>query len=387
MARWLLDSGEVELGIIAHEAVKQFTECDYRQVKQWLVPGGTQLGRDGMPPASLVQAIVAAVKEFSPDLVHIWGVESFWGLLPARGLLTYPLLLRMQGLKGEYAKVYYGGLTFPERLRSIGIKELLKRRTMHSARKDFVRWGSFEQEIIRGHRFVEAESDWIAAQVRAVNPDVRVFSIDPVLRDPFYEAEGWQGATQPTIFCTAAYPVPYKGLHVAIRALKVLRKWIPNARLRIAGKHQLPGIRQEGYMRWINRMIRQLGLTDAIEWLGPLNAEQIVAEMKNAAATVIPTFIENSCAAMQEAMTFGSPVVVSYVGGLPSLGKDAESCLFFPPGDEVMCARQLERVLTDRNLALRLSRESRKIAAVRNDHRRIVGQQLEIYRQVVEASR
>ena len=26
-------------------------------------------------------------------------------------------------------------------------------------------------------------------------------------------------------------------------------------------------------MRWINRLIRQLGLADAIDWLGPLGAE------------------------------------------------------------------------------------------------------------------
>lgn len=130
-------------------------------------------------------------------------------------------------------------------------------------------------------------------------------------------------------------------------------------------------------------MIRQLGLTDAIEWLGPLNAGQIVTELKNAAAVVIPTFIETYCMAFAEAMAIGAPVVVSYVGGIPSLGKDGHSCLFFPPGDEAMCAYQLERVLTDEELALRLSRESRKIAAVRSDCQRIIQRQLEIYRHVL----
>ena len=52
-----------------------------------------------------------------------------------------------------------------------------------------------------------------------------------------------------------------------------------------------------------------------------------------------------------------------------------------------MCAYQLERLLTDRDMALRLSLESRKIAQVRNDLRRIVWRQLEIYRRVAEASR
>ena len=132
-------------------------------------------------------------------------------------------------------------------------------------------------------------------------------------------------------------------------------------------------------MRWVNRTIGQLGLAGAIDWLGPLDAERIAVELQAAAAAIVPTFIENCCTAMQEAMAIGTPAAVSYVGGTPSLAKDEDSCLFFPPGDEAMCAYQLERVLTDDALALRLSRASRRIAAVRNDRRRIVERQLEIY--------
>lgn len=384
MARGLLDSGEVELGIIAPGPVKHFTRSDYRQVKQWLFPARTTLGRDGLPPASLVHAIVGAAREFSPDLIHTWGTEAFWGLLPARGLLAgYPALLEIQGLKGEIAKVFYGGLTLSERLQCIGIKELLKRRTMRADRRDFARWGLREEEIIRGHRFVGVQSAWLAAQITAVNPEANLHFNDFALRQPFYNTGGWPVPGQFNLFCTAAYTAPFKGLHVAIRALALLKKRIPGVRLRIAGAHQQQGIRQSGYMRWIGRMISQLGLANAIKWLGPLNAEQIAGELKNAAAVVIPSFVEGYCLGMAEAMAIGTPVVASYVGGIPSLANDEESCLFFPSGDEAMCAYQLERVLTDGKLAQRLSQESRKIAIVRNDRQRIVQRQLEIYRLVV----
>ncbi|MDR3414061.1 MAG: glycosyltransferase family 4 protein [Formivibrio sp.] len=384
MARGLLNSGAVELGIIAFGPVKQFTRRDQRQVKQWLVPSGSPLVRNGLPSATMVKSIIEAVKEFSPDLIHTWGTESFWGLLSSRGLLPYPSLLEIQGLKGQYAKVFYGGLTLLEQLRCIGIKELLKRQTMHSYQRDFARWGIFEAEIIRGHQFIDVQSSWVAAHVTALNPAAHQFPVDLILRQSFYGAKPWQPTARPNLFCSASGPVPYKGLHVAVRALARLRKRIPGARLRIAGSHQRVGIRQEGYIRWLNRMIPQLGLTDAVEWLGPLNAEQIVTELQTAAAMVIPTFIETYCVAFVEAMAIGTPVVVSYVGGVPSLGKDEETCLFFPAGDEAMCAYQLERVLTDESLAISLSRESRKIALVRNDHSRIVQRQLDIYREISE---
>lgn len=384
MARGLLDSGAIELGIIAPGPVRRFTRRDYHQVKQWLVPMSAPSGRDDLPRSSLVSAIVVVVNEFTPDLVHTWGTEGFWGLLCARGRLAYPSLLEMQGLKGEIAKTFYGNMSFQEKYRSIGIKELIKHRTMNADKRDFVRWGLREKEIIRGHCFVDVQTAWVASHVRAVNLHARLFSTDLALRQEFSGTGGWQPTARATIFCTAAYPFPFKGLHVAVRALAILRKRIPDVRLRIAGPHQRAGLRQEGYIRWINRMVREAGLTDAIDWLGTLEAGQIVTELENAAAIVIPTFAENCCTAMQEAMAVGTPVVVSHAGGIPSLAKDDESCLFYPPGDEAMCAYQLERVMTDKKLALRLSQESRKIAVVRNDIKRIVQRQLEIYRQVLD---
>lgn len=383
MAHGLLSSGGVELGIISSGAVKQFTRRDYGQVKQWLVSEKTRLGRDALPHKAIVHSIVAAVNEFSPDVIHVWGTESWWGLLTARGLLSYPSLLEMQGMKGQIAKVFYGGLTLAEQFRCIGIKEILKRRSIYLDRRDFVRWGAYEEEIIRGHCFVDVQSTWVASHVKAVNPDARLFPVELALRQPFHAIAEWQPSSHATIFCTAAYTAPFKGLHVAIRALALLRKRIPEACLRIAGNHQRPGIRQEGYMRWINRMISSLGLEGAVVWLGPLDAMQIIAELKDASAVVVPAFTETYCMALAEAMMVGTPTAVTYAGGTGHLGKDEESCLFFLPGDDAMCAYQLERLLTDQKLALRLSQESRKIATARNDSRCIVQRQLEIYQQVL----
>jgi len=328
MAHGLLGSNEIELGIIAPGPDKHFIRSDYRQVKQWLVPS-RPLGRDGLPPTTLIQSIVAAVNEYAPDVIHIWGTEGWWGLLTARGLLEYPALLEMQGLKGEIAKVFYGGLTLSERLSCIGIKEVLKRRTMHADRRDCLLSALREAEIIQGHRFVGVQTQWLASHVKVHNPDVQLVWNDFLLRQPFYDSNGWQGPSHPTLFYTASYTSPFKGLHLVVRALALLRTRIPSARLRIAGAHQRVGIRQDGYMRWINQMIREFGLEDAIEWLGPINGAQIIKELESSAAAVIPTYVEGYCLAFAEAMILGTPTVVAYAGGTSYLGKDEESCLFF----------------------------------------------------------
>ena len=386
LANGVQDSHAVQLGIIATGPVKQFVRRDYLQVAQWLVPGRASPGRDGLPSVSLIEAIVTAVREFSPNLIHIWGTEAFWGLLPARELLPYPALLEMQGLKSQYSRVFNGGLTPSEQRACIGFKELVKFRSIARGARQFEDWSRFEQEIIAGHRYVAIQTDWIAAHVKAVNPGSRLFHTALSLRKTFHQCNPWQFSGNAIVYYSAAYPVPYKGLHIAIRAAAVLKKKFPGLQLRIAGAFQRHGIRKDGYITWVEKQARQLGIAGDLVWLGALDASRICEELLLASAVVLPSFIENCCTAMQEAMMVGTPVVASYTGGLPSIARDEESALFFPPGDEVMCAYQLERLLTDRKLALRLSQEARAIALDRNNQQRIIRRQLDIYQEVIGAN-
>ena len=87
--------------------------------------------------------------------------------------------------------------------------------------------------------------------------------------------------------------------------------------------------------------------------------------------------------ALAEAMMLGVPSVTSFTGGTSFLAHDEVSALFFPPGDEAMCAYQLERVLTDKGLAERLSTAAREIAMKRNDQYKIVYHYLDLYLQVI----
>jgi glycosyltransferase involved in cell wall biosynthesis len=208
-----------------------------------------------------------------------------------------------------------------------------------------------------------------------------------MLREPFYRAVPWQYTDRKQVFCITAYPAPFKGLHLAIRAAAILRNRIPNFKLLIAGALLRNGIRKDGYIDWLTREIRRLGIESNVEWLGPLEAQRIVDAMEAASAVLVPSYIENCCNAMQEAMIVGTPVVASYAGGLPSLAKSEESTLFFPPGDAALCAYQLERVLTDKGLAEQLSTAAREIAMIRNDQDKIISHYLEMYRHIIGDSK
>ena len=386
MAQALVQSDQVQLANVAMGPVRQTTRQDSGSINQWIIPASAQSRlRDGLPPAAIVEDICRVVEEFAPDVVHVWGTEAFWGLLPARGLIRRPTLLEMQGVKSAIARVYHGDLTWREQMACIGVKEIVRGNSIPQGRSRFAAWTRYEAEIIAGQRFVTVQSPWLEAQIRALNSQCLVFHNDFALRQPFYAATPWQPAARTSIFCSASYPSPFKGIHTAVRTLAVVKRRSPEIQLRMAGALQRPGLRQEGYMAWVNREARRLGVEENVQWLGALSADQIVAEMQKCAAVFLPTFIEGYCLALAEAMAIGAPAAVAYVGGAAHLARDEESALYFSPGDVEMAAYQVGRLLTDLALAEQLGGRARTVAIERNDPSRIIQRQLDIYRAVLQA--
>jgi glycosyltransferase involved in cell wall biosynthesis len=383
MAPILLGTGEVTLGVISSAKGTGLVRRDYGEIQQWLVPALVNSSNNALPSEAVIGDILHAAKEFQPDIVHVWGTEFFWGLLTGRKHLPYPSLLEIQGLKRPCSRVFAGGLTFRERLACIGVKELLRRTTIFQGKKRFEQWAEIEDEIIAKHSFITAPSPWVEAWVRQVNTTSTIFRTELILRDVFYQSGSWQNPGNCTVFTSAAYSGPFKGLHDAIRAVAVIRKRLPSVKLKIAGGHQNKGMRQGGYIRWINEMIHRYGLSENVQWLGPLSGKEVVRELLSSAVALVPSHCESYCASLAEAMQLGVPVVTAFTGGTAWLGKDDLSALFYPAGDEVMCAHQLGRILSDPELAARLSAQGRDVAAGRNDPSKIGANQLEIYRRVL----
>ncbi len=383
MAGWLITSGCIQLGNITVGQVSEVVRQDHGLIQQWVVPPARTQSKDGLPPSSTVKAILKAVDRFAPDLVHVWGTENFWGLFTARSLIGSTALLEMQGLKRSISDVYNGGLSTSEQIACIGVKELLRKNTIFQAKKQFKRWGAFEREMIANHNSITVQSDWMEAQVRAHNHECCIYRTERVLRQPFYDSAPWRFSENPVFFCSAAYSAPFKGLHVAVRALAIVKRHYPSVQLHIAGAHQINGLRRDGYIAWIANEVRRLGLQDNVKWLGTLTAVQIVEELQKCSAILLPTFVESYCLALAEAMRLGVPAVVSYTGGTSFLSKDEETSLFFNAGDEAMCAHQLSRVLSDRKLSMRLSEKSRAIAFERNNPDKILSNQLATYQHVM----
>jgi len=386
MANALVGTNEIQLFSITQEKVKYVTRQDSQSICQWLVPYES-LNNKGLPSSKTIQDIQTIVDDIKPDIIHIWGTENYWGLLTARGHIKGNIILEIQGLKFAYAKYFYSGLSLLDIFKCFRLKEFIKPSiSLFGQWYSFKRWGYFEKEMLLNHRFISTQSNWVRAYVKNVNPLAKILHTSLALRSEFVEANKWNfdHCVPYRVFTSSSGMVSYKGLHILIDAIAMLKNQYPQIILCIAGKVST-GLRRDGYTKWLIRKIKNLGLYENIFWLGSLDAENLVIQMHKANIVVIPSFIETYCVALDEALTVGVPTVISFSGAMPELAIHEKSALYFPPGDSVMCADAIERFFVDREYAKEVSCNTYD-AKITKNKKNIISSQLTTYRLIIDGN-
>jgi glycosyltransferase involved in cell wall biosynthesis len=139
----------------------------------------------------------------------------------------------------------------------------------------------------------------------------------------------------------------YKGAQHAIRALPMIRRSVPGARLSIVGDGP--------YRKELERLAGALGVADAVAFHGALPHAAKVEALNAAQVAVCPSPKEGWGLTVIEANACGTPVVASRSAGLRESVRDGETGFLTPHGDHAALAAAVVRLLTDRALRLRQS--------------------------------
>lgn len=328
------------------------------------------------------KTVTEIINNEQPDIIHVWGTESDW----CRCHFLYnfcPVLVDMQGVLSVVAENFYGGLTCTEIIKCIGFKELLKpTSSLIYSKYRYWKLSLGEHEVIKSLSYASVQSDWIANHVLTINPKCELIRTSIVLRPEFYQAKKWRNNSRKFIFSTATMVTPLKGLHLLLKSLSIVKMFIPDIQLRLAGSVQ-KGLRKGGYARYIISLIKKYDLESNVIFLGEIGTNELIREYQEASVFVNPSYVESYSLVVAESMFIGTPVVASYVGGMSELGNDKESILYFPKGDYVSCAHQIIRLLIDNNLAKCLSDNSIDIATKRNSSSIASCRQMEIYNDIL----
>lgn len=128
-----------------------------------------------------------------------------------------------------------------------------------------------------------------------------------------------------------------KGVHDAIAALPRIRRTHPGTRLVIAGD----GTQED----WLRELARKHKVFKAIDFVGRVDHEQLVALLHGCDAAVLPSHYEPFGIVALEAAATGAPLVTSTVGGLGEAVIDGETGMSFPPRDVAALATAVRAVL------------------------------------------
>lgn len=366
--------------------VEMPTSSNFKNIKQWIIPAkASNYGQEAsVETCSIVKDIIEKEK---PDLVHIWGTEMFWASIYRKGYIIAPAILEIQGLLAPYTEYYYGGLSIKEIFQSIHLKEIIMpSRTLFHKKEVFRKRGLAETANIKSFKHISYQSQWVKNYISFVNPSATLYPTKIMLRKAFIESQKWNYhnvGDSPVVFSTCSAAVTYKGMHIIIKAVALLKSKYPKIKLKIAGNINVGNKLLDGYSVFLNKLIKKYGLQENVIYLGSLDENQIIAHLQEANACVIPSFVETYCLAFAESMIVGTPTIVSFAGAMPELAENGKEALFYNSVDYYTCAALIDKVLQDRRLAEKLSENGRTRRMKENNMNTVVKTQLEIYNKVL----
>lgn len=379
MSQNLVKYHDVEMANITDSpSVKTIKEESVGRITEWTLP--KERLANGLPSKRLIKEIEQIVHNYKPDIIHVWGVENYWGLLFSRGYIcNYKTLLEIQGLLFSCSDFYRNNLYWRE---FYNTQPLLKAcysfAYVYFQSVKFNKRLKYENEILQHFANISYQSNWTRKKLEyKVNANL-FYSLRPI-RPQFLRASKWQCPDCPINILTIASSEPYKGLHVTIKAIALLKNKYPEIKLSVAGV-SLTKV-NSGYIQYICDLIKHLKLEDTVELLGSLKADKLIEKMHSSSCLVISSFVESYSAVFAEAMCIGIPTVVAYSGAMPEFAQDGQSALFYTPGDHYQCAGKIGTILSDSDLAISISRNEVKLA-IKNDELDVANTQMLIYNKI-----
>jgi len=163
-----------------------------------------------------------------------------------------------------------------------------------------------------------------------------------------------------------------KGVQTVIEAMTLILNKIPNVTFVVAGSGP--------HMNQLKSLVDVFNLEDKVKFTGHIDTDMLSAFYKSADLTVVPSLYEPFGMVVLESMAMGTPTIVADTGGLSEIVVHEETGLKFEPGNPESLADAMLRILTDKELAERLTSDARAYLGDRYNWDKIASATLEVYR-------
>lgn len=319
-------------------------------------------------------------KTYKPDLMQIWGTEWPHGYLALQVMQDTPSVIYMQGVMCQNARYYLSGMSDKELRYSITLRDIIKRDWIKQAQRNYYRRSFIEAEMIKIAGNVIVENQWCSTQCKAIAPNCVSYISKLNIKDDFFNRHWDINQIEPYSVLGNAARSPIKGLHILLKAfVRVVQKF-PSAKLYVPAMSSpfeqtaIDILKQNGYTKFIKKLIRESGLKNNVQFVGRLSSEQMAHLMAKSNLFVMSSSIENHSSALIEAMIVGTPCIASYVGGVPEYMQHKRNGLLYRFEDYEVLASHIMTLFDNSKLAVEMAskassdmRKSRNAADLKNE--------------------
>jgi glycosyltransferase involved in cell wall biosynthesis len=186
--------------------------------------------------------------------------------------------------------------------------------------------------------------------------------------------ESVEGDNMDPTVVTVGRHVPVKNYETLIEAFATVHKRIPDATLSLIG---------DGPLRaQLEAQAADLGILNAVEFLGEISREEVYRELIRADVFTIPSHAEGFCVAAVEAMAVGLPVVVSDIDVLNEVVGDPG--VYADPNNPTEFADAITNLLKNPQKRERLGISAKERARAKFTLERTAKKYYEVYNQVAD---
>jgi glycosyltransferase involved in cell wall biosynthesis len=173
---------------------------------------------------------------------------------------------------------------------------------------------------------------------------------------------------------------PNKGLHILLESLSYLKKSI---RLVIIGPADW---NLEYYQNMLNLIESEnRKKKHEIRYLGALAQADIIKWYQKASILILPSFEEGLPVTTLEALSCGTPVIATPVGGIPEVIKNHENGILIPQNDPFKLAETMQFLLENKDIRIKFGYEGRKLVVKDFSLKTAVSKLSGIYEQILNS--
>lgn len=314
------------------------------------------------------QAVQHVIDEVNPDIIHIWGTETWLSNAVAQSHTEAPKIVFIQGLIGVHQR-YLGGYYKNNRRNLPYYREkriLLKGKSWIRTRH-FRKQAEIEKETISLCGNVIIDSEFARAYCESISPDIRCFRHVLKPSRVFYPKQWELNKCERHSLFTIFGGNSEKGTQNLLWAVSLVKREIPDIKVYIPGSYcvdadgKLLKSTKDAFQNVLYKMISDLDLADNVFFTGKLSPEQMADAMAKCNVFVNTSCMEVHALSLREAMVVGLPCVSSLCGSVGEYLENGKNGYIYRYEEYESLAYYIKKLLLDDRLAVSFSCEARKV--------------------------